>query len=278
VSLNEALEILKHEEAVALAGGTDLMVHSRTWSGMVPKFESPVMFIGHLDELRGVESDRDSYIIGASSTLSSLLEYGELPDLLHRAVSAIAGPSIRNRATIGGNICNASPAADSLPALYVLDAEVVLSRAGGTRSLPIEEFINGPGTTCLKRDEILSRIRIPKKRFDVALFRKLGTRRAYSCAKVSLAGAASFEGERVNDVRLALGSVAPIIVRSRDAEAMLRGRTAPEIAGLLPGFLSSYDSLLCPIDDQRSTGVYRRKVSLRLVRHFIDHILPPLGA
>jgi CO/xanthine dehydrogenase FAD-binding subunit len=278
VSLGEALEILKDGNIIPLAGGTDLMVHRRVWSGVTPNFSCPVIFIGYLDELRGVEVERDAIAIGASSTLSSLLECEDLPELLHDAIADIAGPSIRNRATIGGNICNASPAADSLPALYALEAEVVLEHAGGTRSLPIDEFIKGPGETCLVRGEILTSIRVPKKKFELSLFRKLGTRRAYSCAKLSLGGAASTEGERVSDVRLALGSVAPTIVRSKEAEASLLGKTGKEISDGITDILGYYDALVSPIDDQRSTSAYRRKVSLRLIRYFLeDVLLPQLG-
>lgn len=274
-SLEEALNIVEERNAIPLAGGTDLMVHRRSWSGLPPRFEHPVVFIGHLDALIGIELEDGILSIGAANTLTSILEHREIPPLFRASIRQIAGPAIRNRATIGGNICNASPAADTLPAFYVLGAEAVLVSTAGTRVVPIEKFIEGPGKTCLRRGELLSRIRVPADQHEIWFFRKVGTRAAYSCSKLSLAAVAHTEKGLAAEVRLALGSIAPTVIRSREAEAFMRAKTAGEIDTHLPRILEYYDSLIDPIDDQRSSAAYRRDASLRLVRYFIRNILLP---
>jgi CO/xanthine dehydrogenase FAD-binding subunit len=275
LSLAEALDIIDSEEVVPLAGGTDLMVQYRSWSGLPPQIDKPIMFIGHLEELRGAVEEEDGLFIGSSTTLTSLLAYGTLPQPLKSAVARIAGPSIRNRATIGGNLCNASPAADSLTPLYVLGAEVMLGSSSGRRILPIGDFITGPGKTCLARNELLLGVRIPNRSFNLRYFRKVGTRAAYSCAKLALAAACRTAGGRVADMGIALGAVAPLVVRSDEAEQLLQGLNAREIEERIPQILGRYDGVIDPIDDQRSSAFYRRRASLRLIRHFIQQILVP---
>jgi CO/xanthine dehydrogenase FAD-binding subunit len=275
VSLDQALDMLDKERAVPLAGGTDLMVRNRSWSGLAPRFERPVVFTGHLEELQEIRREGNFLSIGASATLSSILDDGNVPPLLRRAVASIAGPGIRNRATIGGNICNASPAADSLPALYVLNAEVVLSSLLGTRELPIGEFIRGPGETALEPGELLTAVRIPADRPPINFFKKVGTRAAYSCAKLSIAGTAAAAGGKAHDVRLALGAVAPAVVRFAEVENLMEGKKAAEIRALLSRILGLYNAVLDPIDDQRSTAAYRRKAAFRLILYFIEAVLIP---
>jgi CO/xanthine dehydrogenase FAD-binding subunit len=275
VSLHEALEMLDRHGALPLAGGTDLMVRYRNWPGLSPLFERPVVFTGQIEELQGIRREGDWLAIGASATLSSILEDEAVPPLLRRAVRSIAGPGIRNRATIGGNICNASPAADSLPALYVLNAELVLSSMSGTRNLPIGEFVTGPGETALEPGELLTAVRIPAQVPDIVFFRKVGTRAAYSCAKLSIAGTASVEEGRAVDVHLALGAVAPTVVRFAEVEDLMEGKTAAEIRAQLTRILRLYNAVLDPIDDQRSTASYRRKAAFRLILYFIEAVLIP---
>ena len=275
LSLDEALEIAEKQNALPLAGGTDLMVQHRNWSGLPPRIERPVMFIGHLSEFHVVRVEVDRLVIGSGSTFAAILENELLPSLLKGAVRSIGGPAIRNRATLGGNICNASPAADSLPPLYVLGADVVLQHQKGARTVPIESFIQGPGKTCLKRGELLSAVRIPVGEPGITFFRKVGTRASNALSKLSLAAAASTENGMVKDVRLALGAVAPTVVRSTEAENLMRGKTPSEIRGGLYRILEAYNRVLDPIDDQRSSSLYRLKASFRLILSFIGTVLLP---
>jgi xanthine dehydrogenase FAD-binding subunit len=275
LSLEEALEIASERIVTPLAGGTDLMVHHRSWAGLSPRFENPVLFIGHLEELKGLRRDRAVLRIGASSTLSTLGENRDVPPLLRTSLQQIAGPSIRNRATIGGNVCNASPAADSVPALYVLNAQALLAQKEGRRTVSVQKLVQGPGKTCLAGEELLTHLLVPKEPFDVYFFRKVGTRAAYSCAKLSMAAAARTRGGRVQEFRLALGAVAPTVIRSAEAEKLVQGKSAQEMEELIPGVIDRYESLMSPISDQRSTASYRRISALRLVEYFLRRVLVP---
>jgi len=275
LSLDEALEIAETKNALPLAGGTDLMVQHRNWYGLPPRIERPVMFIGHLSELQGVHVEGDNLLIGSGTSLAYILESKQISLLLKQAVRSIGGPAIRSRASLGGNVCNASPAADTLPPLYVLGAELLLQHQKGERTVPIKSFIQGPGKTSLKRGEILTAVRIPVKEPEITFFRKVGTRASNALSKLSIAAAASTEKGVVKDVRLALGAVAPTVVRSTEAENLMRGKTPSEIRGGLYRILEAYNRVLDPIDDQRSSSLYRLKASFRLILFFIGTVLLP---
>ena len=275
LSLDEALKIAEEQNVLPLAGGTDLMVQHRNWTGLPPRIKVPVMFIGHLSELQGIAVDGSATVISSGTSLAAILQNDHVPSLLKEAVRSIGGPAIRSRATLGGNICNASPAADTLPPLYVLGADVVLQHQRGERTLPIESFIQGPGKTGLKSGELLTEVRIPAGEPGVTFFRKVGTRASNALSKLSIAAAAETERGVVKNVRLALGAVAPTVVRSADAENLMQGKTAVEIRGGLYRILEAYNRVLDPIDDQRSSSLYRLKASFRLILSFIGTVLLP---
>ncbi len=268
-NLAEALEIRRNEKAIPFAGGTDLMVKHKRWAGTVPGFDSTVLLIGHLDELREIKLDDKELRIGAGCTLSSILEYESTPPVLKQAISNMASVAIRNVATMGGNICNASPAGDTLPALYALDAKLVIVSASHERKIPIDEFITGPGQNTLKDDEILKEIIISIGQFDVSFCRKVGTRKATALSKLSFIGLAIIDDEKIIDIRFAFGAVAPTVVRSEANENFIIGNNLQELSWLVPDIIEMYSPLIRPIDDQRSTAQYRKAVSLRLLEHFI---------
>lgn len=268
-NLGEALKIRGETRAIPMAGGTDLMVHRKRWPGLAPLFERPLLFIDRLREIATVGSDAENVRIGACCRLSSLFENGEVPGILKTAISQMASPAIRNRATIGGNICNASPAGDTLPILYALDSSVVLESSNGSRTLPIDRFITGPGETALRHDELLKEILIPKGEFNTVSYRKVGTRAASSCAKLSFVGLAQRREKTVEDIRICFGAVAPTVVRSRPIEERLKGKNTGEIETMISEIRGLYSSLIQPIDDQRSNAYYRKTISLRLLDHFL---------
>jgi xanthine dehydrogenase FAD-binding subunit len=272
-SLHEAVEILARSSATVLAGGTDLMVQKRRWGGLIPGFDRPVLLIGHLEELKGVRNTKKEIRIGSCCTYTELLSAEPVPEMLKICISQIASPGIRNRGTIGGNICNASPAGDTLPVLYALDASVMLSRDGTERALPIEKFIKGPGMTALQADELLTRIIIPHRHFNFnkLYYRKVGTRAYNALSKVSFTGLAQKKEKKIEDIRIAFGAVSPTVVRSRDIEAQIRGKTVKEIQSSIPEISEEYSKLINPISDQRSNKRYRRTVSLRLLSSFLKY-------
>ncbi|MGH9720350.1 MAG: FAD binding domain-containing protein, partial [Bryobacteraceae bacterium] len=185
--------------------------------------------------------------------------------LLVQAASETGGIATQNRGTLGGNIANASPAADSPPALLVYDAEIELVSASGARWLPYHGFHTGYKQMLRRPDELLSRIRLPRGRKHWRqLYRKVGTRKAQAISKVCFAAAADIEGGRIGDVRLALASVAPVPLRCVKTEAALRSRK-PDLAAareILSGEIA-------PIDDMRSTARYRRTVACNLLEQFL---------
>jgi CO/xanthine dehydrogenase FAD-binding subunit len=293
-TLGEALALMGERRGerrfVPLAGGTDLMVRWRRSAGLPPAFPHPVVFVGHLSELGGVEVEDGSLNavkdsgnvggedgagrgarirIGAACTFASILTHPAIPAPFKEIVSRIASPAIRNRGTIGGNVCNASPAGDSLPYLYALDAVALLQRTEGSRTLPVRALVTGPGSTALDEDELLTSLEVPRVPFNVFFYRKVGARKANSCSKLSFLGLARVDGGAVADVRVCFGSVAPTVVRSREIEESLKGREVREIRESAPRVVRSYEGLLKPIEDRRSAARYRMEVSLRLLEHFL---------
>ncbi len=257
-SLREAVEIRKKHGACVISGGTDFMVKNK-------KFDSPVVYIGKLRELKGIKFS-DTYLrIGAATTLSELLESPLIPTIFKDIIEQMAAPAIRNIATIGGNVCNASPAGDTLPYLYAVDAKLVIAGPVGERSVPVENFIRGPGKTDLGEDEILKEILIPENstgEFSLQFYRKVGTRRANALSKLSFIGL-----WRPGDLRVAFGAVAPTVVRDRGAEQAFVSRIAS-----IDQVITMYEQKIKPIDDQRSTAHYRRTVAIRLLKYFLNRI------
>jgi xanthine dehydrogenase FAD-binding subunit len=271
-SLAEALRIRSEARVIPFAGGTDLMVKHRRPSGLAPGFAQPILFVGHLPELRHITAEGNALVIGAGVTLSDLLAHGQVPGALKQSVAEIASPAIRNMATLGGNICNASPAGDTLPALYCLDATLVLARVGSERRVGIERFILGPGKTDLRDDELLKAVILPLEHFDLASYRKVGTRKANALSKISFLGLARTDGGQISDLRVAFGAVSPTVVRSRGLESECIGLDGDGLVARLPRLLEGYARLIVPIDDQRSTAEYRKAVSLRLLARFLAEV------
>jgi xanthine dehydrogenase FAD-binding subunit len=200
-TLEQALDKLAVGEHTLFSGGTDLMVRHSARPGITPDFKHDVVFLDAIEELQHItpielESDlgteaglcQSGLCIGAGVNLHDIEINPLVPDVLRQSVANIAAPALRNRATMAGNICNASPAADSLPALYLLDAKLVLSSIHGQREMPIANFITGPGRTCLQQGEVLTHVVIPKTDLPVTFYHKVGTRAANALTKRRLQG------------------------------------------------------------------------------------------
>lgn len=265
-----------------IAGGTDLMARHRPAGGTIARFPLPLLAVGHLEALRGIRLRDDTLEIGAACTLSAFLESPHVPEGWKPPVADMASPAIRNIGTIGGNIGNASPAGDSLPLLVALDAQVVLASASGTRSLPVAAFITGPGRTERRPDELLTAVRVPVPEKERSYwYRKVGPRQANCLSKVSLFGWWESDGDTLMDCGVALGAVAPVVVRSREAEALLAGGSLSRLAipgshkgqGVREAFLRAVTERVRPIDDQRSTAAYRREVAWRLLDQWLDEMV-----
>lgn len=272
LSLADALIFLAEQDCLPVAGGTDLMVQAARGTGVRPNFEKTLLFIAHLQELQHIHVTDTGIRIGAAATLTALLEHEGIPAVFKEILKQMAAAPTRHMATLAGNIVNASPAGDTLPYLYALDAELVLRSRDRERILPVADFIRGPKQTVREKDELLTEIRIPAEEFNIQRYRKLGQRKGMSLTKVSFLGLARKKAGRIEDIRIALGSVAPRIVRSRNIEERMLGKSLTEARTMEPLVRKDYAVLIVPIDDARSTAQYRKQVSLRLIRDFIENL------
>jgi CO/xanthine dehydrogenase FAD-binding subunit len=269
-SLDDALALLAAEPGAwrPFAGGTDLMVLLE--SGVLPR--GRYLSIWNLSELRGIVADDREVSIGALTTYSEVRDHAVLEreyPLLGRAARETGGLAIQNRGTLGGNIANASPAADTPPSLLVYDAELELRSVRGARRVPYATFHRGYKQMDLAPDELIARIILPRgRRGWREEYRKVGTRGAQAISKVCFAAAATVQKGVVEDVRLAYGSVAPIPLRCTRTEAVVRGHAID--AALLVAAERELLEEISPIDDIRSTAAYRRRVSANLLAGFLQ--------
>jgi CO/xanthine dehydrogenase FAD-binding subunit len=272
--LSEALTALASEPGVwqPFAGGTDLMVLLE--SGKLP--HKNYLNIWNLTELRGIEISNEHVTLGALTTYTEVQANAILREefpMLCQAASETGGLAIQNRGTLGGNIANASPAADSPPALLAYDAEVELVSSNAARWVPYVDFHMGYKQLIMRADELLARIRLPRVSNEVHhYYRKVGTRKAQAISKVCFAATARIHESRLRDVRIVLGSVAPIPLRCIQTEDVLRGVTLDR-SSIRKAQAVLADEIV-PIDDIRSTKDYRLKVSLNLLEDFLLQLAP----
>ena len=262
-TLDDALQTLAHSHATILSGGTDLFP---AFTGS--QLKGPVIDISAIAELKGFHCSSEFFHIGARTTWSELLT-APLPrgfDGLRAAAREIGSIQIQNQATLAGNICNASPAADGVAALLALDAEVTLASRRGTRSLPLAAFVQGNRKTARQPDEILTSIRIPRRWENAASsFLKLGARR-YLVISIVMVAANLLVGPEgsIREAAICVGACSPKAVRLVALEKALVGTTAGP--SMLPLLNAAHFSRLSPIDDIRATAAYRQEAAQTLVR------------
>jgi CO/xanthine dehydrogenase FAD-binding subunit len=261
-SLEEALALLAEGPWRILAGGTDFYPAL----GAKPLREG-VLDINALSELRGISEDEEDIIIGARTTWTAIARAG-LPaafDALKAAAREVGSVQIQNVGTVAGNLCNASPAADGVPALMVLDAEVELRSAGAMRRLPLDKFVLGNRRTALLPGEMAAAIRIPKiSAKGSSSFVKLGARR-YLVISIAMAAARLVIGTdgRVERAAVAVGSCSAVAERLPELEAALVGR--PADASLGDAVEADHLASLAPIDDVRGSREYRAEAAREIV-------------
>jgi CO/xanthine dehydrogenase FAD-binding subunit len=268
-SLDEALALIGNEPGTwkPFAGGTDLMVLLE--AGKLP--HRNYLNIWPLRELRGIEITDEHITLGALTTYTEVQANGVLQrefPMLCQAASETGGLAIQNRGTLGGNIVNASPAADSPPALLAYGAEIELVSAAGSRWLRYDSFHTSYKQMNMVPDELLARIRLPRTTPAVKhYYRKVGTRKAQAISKVCFAALARVEAGRVAEINIALGSVAPIVLRCKQTEAAIRGKELDEATVRLARETLMRE--ITPIDDVRSTAGYRLRVAANLLVDFL---------
>ena len=274
-TLDEALDMLAAGTGAPLAGGTDIypaVAQAEAWADTAPVRlgGGDLIDLGGLAELRGIAERDSAYELGAGVTWSEVIAAALPPcfDGLKLAAREVGGRQIQNQGTLAGNLCNASPAADGMPALLALDARVRLRSQGGTRELSLNEFVSGVRETALRPDELMTAILVPKLPESArAGFLKLGARRylVISIAMVSAVVVPTPDG-RVADLRVAVGACSAVAQRLSQLEQRAAGQTLASLAALptAEDFLA-----LTPITDARADADYRREAALVLTRRLL---------
>ena len=269
-TLAEALQIRKETGAQPLAGGSDLMVANSRGAGIVPGFKKPILIISNLPELKGIRRLDDGTVeIGALSTSWEIHTSPVTHPLLKDAASRMGAIALRNSATIGGNIGNASPKGDMPQPLILLDAEVVLTSKDGERRMLVDDYIIATKKTAIRDDELITKVIIPKHDFTHIFFRKIGMRRANAISKLTLSAAAIVKDGVVVDFRASSGAAGPKVARSRKAEELLIGKKVTELAQVKDSFLDAWNEVISP----HAMPEYRRNTTRRMLSYFIDALI-----
>ena len=267
-SLKETCEVLAARPLTILAGGTD---HFPARVGRAPAED--LLDLTGVAELRGIRKNAAGWRIGATTTWTDVIE-ARLPplfDALKLAAREVGGIQIQNAGTVAGNLCNASPAADGVPALLALDASVETASATGSRVLPLSEFITGPRKTALKPGEIVSAIHVPAPRAAAhSHFVKLGARKYLVISIAMVAAVVETERSIIQAARVAVGSCSPVALRLPALEAELAGKKLDKALGERAD--ARHLAPLKPIDDVRGDAAYRLEAALTLVRRTLNEL------
>lgn len=260
-SLEHALELLASCNGIPriLAGGTDVMV---AMNSKPADPDTSIIYIGDIESLKDIREDGAFLRIGALVTASQLAGsplVEKYATALGQAAADSAGPQVRNRATIGGNIATASPAGDLICALFALGAELIIQKRGGVVTRPIDEVVTGVKKTALQPDEMIAEIRVPKTHAPHAsAFSKMGKRKAMTISIANAACSVELSDGLIADIRIAVGAAAPTVIRVPMVEAALRGKPAEE--AVIRSAARQAAQAIAPITDQRATKWYRMEV------------------
>lgn len=262
--------LAQHGEAARLlAGGTDLMVAINK-----RKFKPQVLIYLGDAGMSGIRLEGDMLLIGAATPFSDILAsplVQEKVPLLAAAARQMASPAIRNTGTIGGNLANASPAADSATPLLALGASLRLVSSQGEREVPLADFFTGPGQSVLGADELITQVKVPGQSPQARwAYRKVGKRKAQSLSVVSVAVYCPLSGGKVNGAAIALGAVAPTPLLARQAASLLEGKALDQ--ELILAAAKAAAQATSPIDDARGTAWYRKRAAEAVVKQLLSEI------
>ncbi len=273
-TIGEVLEFMQlHQDKryKLLAGGTDLIVR------MKESIEKPEVLIdlSHVEELARIEERTNAIHLGAMVTCARIISselLNQRAEILVAACQRMGSPQIRSRATLGGNIANASPAGDTIPPLLALGASLELQSHSGSRTVPLDDFFRGPGETILAPDELIIAIQFPKPApEEKGFFLKLGQRSAMSVSKISVTGQLHLNMGQIAWARIAYGAVASTPIRAHAVEDFLRGK--PLTPATIQQAAELAQQTVSPITDIRSTESYRRKMSSVLLRRGLEGLM-----
>lgn len=270
-TLKEALEIKSKTDCIPMAGGSDLMVSHRRTIGLTPVFDKPVMILRNLPELKKIYvNQKGECCIGAGCTSAEIAENTLVPWHIRQAASRMGAVGLRNSATIGGNIANASPKGDTPGPLYLLDARVKLSSVNGDREELVSDFIIKFRTIDLKSDELITEVIVPYSEddFDYVFWHKVGTRKANAISKVTISQAIKFNSDNtVKDFRLSATATGSKTNRSREVENIVIGRTITD--DVIEQVIAAFDNVISP----RAMPEFRRETCKRCIRRFLTEAI-----
>ena len=259
--LKDALALRAAETVVPYAGGTDLMIR--------PEDGAKYLFLDRVAELKTISEDAETVRFGAACTFTEILESDLAPAFLKEAVASVGAPAIRNLGTVGGNICNGSPKADSALAFVAAGAALRLMSVRGERLIPITEFYLGGKKTALMPDELLVEIVMYKVGIENYYFKKIGARNALAISRVSFAGLLELKDGKINLLRTAFGAIGDVILTRPDIDAMLISKTPDEAKAVRSDYLKAYSQAIVPIKG-RVSSEYRKSVCMNLLRDFLE--------
>lgn len=259
-SLNEALNIRAAHEAVPYAGGTDLMVENRPGT--------TYLFLNKVPELKQISVDGEYVRIGSGVTFTQALADRRVPQLMKDAVALIAAPAIRNAGTFGGNLGNGSAKADSVLIEFAADAKLRLVSLRGERVVDAERFYLGRKKLDLADDELIAEILLPKTGLEQYYYQKVGGRNALAISRVAFAGVFSMRDGKIANCAAAFGAVADTVLRYRDLEAMLLGKTPEAAKALKAQYLKAYSDRMV-LTRGRVSAEYRKTVCMNLLGEFL---------
>ena len=273
VDLQETLACLPG--GTPLAGGTNLLVDLRARRESTER----LVWLGNIDGFRDITIAEGQVNIGGGTTVGDILRHPDMPTVapsLVESARVFGGQMVRNQATVAGNVCSESPAADMVPPLLSLDAEICLASATGVRSLPIDEFFTGFKKNKRTPEELVIGLSWPTPGQNTAnRFYKLARRKGDAITVTGVAVTVTRDGDRCADARIALGAVAPTVFRAKEAEAMLAGGTLTE--ELIDAAARKAMEQADPIDDLRASADYRRHMVQVLTRRLLNQAWRSLG-
>ena len=259
-SLQDALDIRAAHRVVPYSGGTDLMVENRP--------DVTYLFLNKIVELKQIAVDADYVRIGAGVTFTQALADSRVPQLMKDAVSRIAAPAIRNAGTFGGNLGNGSAKADSVLIEFVADAKLSLLSVQGERIVNVDQFYLGRKKLDLADDELIAEILLPRNGLEQYFYQKVGGRNALAISRVAFAGVFSAEDGKITKIAAAFGAVADTVLRFRDLEGMLLGKSLEEARALKGEYLKAYSDKMV-LTRGRVSAEYRKTVCMNLLNEFL---------
>jgi CO/xanthine dehydrogenase FAD-binding subunit len=258
-------------DALLFAGGTYIMTAHETTEQIFPE---KIISLADVEELKKIKRTEKFIEIGAMVTYSKVLSIGRhvIPKIFYDALSLTSTPSIRNLATIGGNLCVASPYSTLYPSLFTLDAAVEIRNLSGARWIPISRFISRTGKSILRSGNLITKIRIPIGEWDIVAFEKIGRKVTEKYPSLVFAGLAKILKGVVSDIRFAFGACASVPFRSREFEIAFSGIKLPFEEKEIERILIEFEEMFHPVTDKYSTEKYRKQTASRLIRWFLDEV------